>query len=155
MSCFLSVLVRLESTFLFDSTCVYLLQGRALFISLPPLPENGPDDESKFVEEEDEDEEIPSAHSPGDDVEEEDEVEEPARKKRKLPSRGDSATASSPAKDVDVTVEEVVATSPGAQSSGGWDEPLNVPPVSSAAPRSFARMASPSLGSYDDLETAR
>ena len=155
MSCFLSVLVRLESTFLFYSTCVYLLQGRALFISLPPLPENGPDDESKFVEEEDEDEEIPSAHSPRDEVEEEDEVEEPARKKRKLPTRGESASASSPARGVGAAEEEAVATSPGARSSGGWEEPLNVPPVSSAAPRSFARMPSPALESYDDAGTPR
>ena len=55
--------------FLLDSTCVHLLQGRSLLISLPPLPENGPDDESKFVEEEDDDEEIPSAHSPHEEVE--------------------------------------------------------------------------------------
>ena len=140
---------------LLDSTCVYLLQGRSLLISLPPLPENGPYDESKFVEEEDDDDEIPSAHSPHEEVEDEDEEEEPVRKKRKLPSGGDSATASSPARDADVVMEKVVATSSGAQSSGDWNEPLVVPPVSSAAPRSFAWMASPSLGSYDDLETTR
>ena len=108
-----------------------------------------------MVEEEDDDDEIPSAHSPHEEVEDEDEEEEPVRKKRKLPSRGDSATVSSPAKDADVTLEEAVATSSGARSSGDWNEPLVVPPVSSAAPRSFARMTSPSLGSYDDLETTR
>ena len=108
-----------------------------------------------MVEEEDDDDEIPSAHSPHEEVEDEDEEEEPARKKRKLPSGGDSATASSPARDADVVLEESVATSSGARSSGDWNEPLAVPPVSSAAPRSFARMASPSLGSYDDLETTR
>ena len=155
MSCFLLSLFDLSLPFFLVRLCVYLLQGQALLISLPPLPENGPDDESKFVEEEDDDEEIPSAHSPRDEVEEGDEVEEPAQKKRKLPSRGDSATASSPAKDADVTLEEVIATSSGAWSSGGWDEPLNVPPVSSAAPRSFERMPSPSLESYDDAGTPR
>ena len=80
---------------------------------------------------------------------------EPAKKKRKLPSRGESATASSPARGVDVAEEETVATSPGAQSSGGWEEPLNDPPVSSAAPLSFARMPSPSLSSFDDASTPR
>ena len=124
-----------------------------MLISHPPLPENGPDDEPKFVEDEDDEEEIPSADSPRDEVEEEDEVEEPARKKRKLPIRGESATVSSPARGV--ADEEAVATSPGAQSSGGWEEPLNVPPVASAAPRSFARMPSPSLSSFDDTSSPR
>ena len=126
-----------------------------MLISHPPLPENGPDDESKFVEDEDDDEEIPSAHSSRDEVEEGDEVEEPARKKRKLPIRGESASASSPAKGVGAAEEVAVATSPGAQSSGGWEEPLNVPPVASAAPRSFARMPSPSLSSFDDASSPR
>ena len=123
-------------------------------VSLAPLPEDGPTDKSKVVEEGDDDE-LPSAVSPNDEVEDDDDDKEPARKRQKRRSGGDSATASSPARGAEADPEEVVATSSGVRSPGGWIEPLAAPPVSSAPPRAFARLASVSLGSDDDLETTR
>ena len=42
-------------------------------MSLPPLMENGPHDEATVVEQDDDEDEIPSAHSPSEDVEENEE----------------------------------------------------------------------------------
>ena len=130
-----------------------MLQGRSFLVSLPPLPENGPDDESKIVEEEGDDEDIPSALSSNEEVEDDDEEEAPARKKLKRRSGGDSATASSPTKDAGVDMDEAGMSLSGTHHD--WDEALVVPPVSSAPPRAFARMPSLSVGSDDDLETTR
>ena len=137
-----------------DSTLLCLLQGRSLLDSRPPLLENGPHDESKFVEEEDDDEDIPSAISPNEEVEDDDDEGEPARKRQKRRSGGDSATASSPAKDVDADLEAGMSSA-GVRSQDDWDEPLAAPPVSSAPSRGFARMPSVSLGSYDGDKAAR
>ena len=107
------------------------------------------------MEEEDDDDDLPSATSPNEVVEDEDDEAEPVRKKQKRQSGGDSATASSPARGADVDLEEAVSTSSGARSPGGWSEPLAAPPVSSAPPRAFARLASVSLGSDDEFKTTR
>ena len=104
-------------------------------------------------EDDDDDDELPSAISPNDEVEDDDDDEEPARKRQKRRSGGDSATASSPTRGADADLEEAVATSSGVRSPGGWIEPLAAPPVSSAPPRAFARLASVSLGSDDEFET--
>ena len=130
------------------------LQGRSSLVSLPPLMENGPHDEATFLEEEGDEDDLPSAISPSEEVEGDEDDEEPLRKKQKRQG-GDSATASSPAKDATAELEEDDASSSGAKNLGDWSAPMAAPPVSSAPPLEFARMASVSLGSDDGVEVTR
>ena len=114
--------------------------------------ENGPHEEAEVLKEnEDDDDELPSANSPSGEVEEDDEDEEPLHKRQRR-RIGESALASSPAKQVEVENVDEVSES----SSGDPAEPLVVPPLSSASPAGFARMPSVSLGSEeDDLDVTR
>ena len=107
------------------------------------------------MEEEGDDDDLPSAISPNEEVEDDADKGEPAPKRQRRRSGGDSASASSPAKGADADLEEAGATSSGVRSQGDWDEPLAAPPVGSAPPREFAHMPSLSLGSDDEFETTR
>ena len=106
------------------------------------------------MEEEGDNEDIPSAISPSDEVEDDEDEEDPPRKKQKRRS-GNYATASSPVKDAAADLEEGGMSSSGARSRGDWDEPLAAPPVSSAPPLQFARIPSVSLGSDDGVGATR
>ena len=118
--------------------------------------ENGPHEEAEFPEDEEvDDDEVPSATSRSETLEEDDEDEEPLPKRRKRKS-GESASASSPAKQVEVeNVDGASESSSGARHTSDPTEPLVVPPLSSAPPTGFARMPSVSLGSDDDLDVTR
>ena len=118
--------------------------------------ENGPHEEAEFPKEDGvDDDEVPSATSPSGEVEEDDEDEEPLQKRQKRKS-GESASASSPLKETGVEdKEETSGSSSGATHTSNPEEPLVVPPLSSAPPSGFARIPSVSLGSEDDLDVSR
>ena len=118
--------------------------------------ENGPHEEAEFPEDEEVDEdEVPSATSRSENLEEDDEDEEPLLKLQKRKG-GESASASSPAKQMEVeNVGGASESSSGARHTSDPTEPLVVPPLSSAPPTGFARMPSVSLGSDDDLDVTR
>ena len=112
--------------------------------------ENGPHTEAEFPEEDEvDDDEVPSATSPSEEVEEDDEEQEPLQKRPRR-KNGDSGSASSPVKEASVEIEEASESSSGARQPSALAEPLVVPPLGSAPPTEFARMASVSLGSDDD-----
>ena len=115
--------------------------------------ENGPHEEAEFPEDKVDDDEVPSATSPSEELEE-DEDEEPLRKRQRRKS-GDSGSASSPVKEADVNEEGTSESSSGARHPSDLAEPLVVPPLGSAPPTEFARMASVSLGSEDDADVVR
>ena len=95
------------------------------------------------------DDEVPSATSPSEELEE-DEDEEPLRKRQRR-KNGDPGSALSPVKEAGVENEEEASeSSSGARHTSDLTEPLMVPPLGSAPPTEFARMASVSLGSEDD-----
>lgn len=116
--------------------------------------ENGPHEEAEFPEDEVDDDEVPSATSPSEELEEDDEDEEPLRKRQRRKG-GDSGSASSPVKEAGVNEEETSESSSGARHPSDLAEPLVVPPLGSAPPTEFARMASVSLGSEDDVDVVR
>ena len=108
--------------------------------------ENGPHDEAMVVEQDDDEDELPSAHSPSEEVEENDEDNEP-QPKRQRRRNIDSTSGSSPLKEV------VVEDKEASESSSDASEPedlLSVPPLNSAPPAAFGKMASPPLGSEDE-----
>ena len=51
--------------------------------------------------------------------------------------------------------EETSGSSSGATHTSNPEEPLVVPPLSSAPPSGFARMPSVSVGNEDDLDATR
>ena len=90
--------------------------------------------------------EIPSAHSPSEDVEENEQDTEPQPKRRRR-KNVDSTSGSSPFKEV------VVEDKEASESSFDASEPedfLSVPPLNSAPPAAFGKMASPPLSSEDE-----
>ena len=107
--------------------------------------ENGPHDEATVVEQDD-DEEIPSAHSPSEDAEEEEEDAEPQPKRRKR-KNVDSTSRSSTLKEV---VAEDKETSESSSDASVPEGPLSVPPISSAPPATFGRMETPPMSSEGD-----
>ena len=115
--------------------------------------ENGPHTEADFL---DEDEELPPANSPSEDVgeDDEDEDEEPLLKRQRR-KRGEFTSASSPLKDAAVEdKEETSGSSSGGRHTTGQVEPFVVAPLNSAPP-TFARMPSVSLGSEEDVDVTR
>ena len=118
--------------------------------------ENGPHAEAEVLKENEEDDnELPSATSPSEEVEEDDEDEEPLPKRQKRKS-GESASASSPLKETGVEdKEEMSGSSSGATHTSNPEEPLVAPPLSSAPPSRFARMPSVSVESEDDADVTR
>ena len=115
-------------------------------MSLPPLMENGPHDEATVVEQDDDEDEIPSAHSPSEDVEENEEDPEPQLKRRKR-KNVDSTARSSPLKEVVAEGREASESSSDASVPEG---PLSVPPLNSAPATAFGRMETPPMSSEDD-----
>ena len=107
--------------------------------------ENGPHDEATVVEQDD-DEEIPSAHSPSEDVEEDEEDAEPQPKRRKR-KNVDSTSRSSPLKEV---VAEDKEASESSSDASDPEDPLSVPPLNTAPPAGFRKMASPPMSSEDE-----
>ena len=87
--------------------------------------ENGPHEEAEVVKEnEEDDDELPSATSPSEEVEEADEDEEPLLKRQKRKS-GESACALSPLKETGVEdKEETSGSSSGATHTSNPEEPL-------------------------------
>ena len=117
--------------------------------------ENGPHEEAEFPEEDEvDDDEVPSATSPSEELEGDDGDEEPLLKRQRR-KRGDSGSASSPVKEAGVENEEASESSSGAWYTSDLADPLVMPPLGSAPPTEFARMASVSLGSEDDADGAR
>ena len=118
--------------------------------------ENGPHEEAEFPKDEEvDDDEVPSATSRSETLEEEDEDEEPLLKRQKRKS-GESASALSPAKQVEVeNVDEASESSSGARRTSDLAEPVVASPRGFAAPTGFARMPSVSLGSEDNLDVTR
>ena len=114
-------------------------------MSFPPLMENGPHDEATVVEQNDDEDELPSAHSPSEEVEENDEDTElqPKRQRRK---DVDSTSRSSPLKGVIVDKEAGESSSDASEQ----EDPLSVPPLNSAPPTAFGKMASPPMSSEDE-----
>ena len=115
-------------------------------MSLPPLMENGPHDEATVVEQDDDEDEIPSAHSPSEDVGENEEDAEPQPKRRRR-RNVDSTSRSSPLKEVIAEDKEAGESSSEASEPEG---PLSVHPLNSAPPALFVKMASPPMSSEDE-----
>ena len=117
--------------------------------------ENGPHEEAEFPgDEEVDDDEVPAATSRSETLEE-DEDEEPLHKRLKR-KNGESASASSPTKQVEVeNADEASESSSGTRRTDGLAEPLLVPPLESAPPTEIARMPSVSIGSEDDADVTR
>ena len=115
-------------------------------MSLPPLMENGPHDEATVVEQDDDEDEIPSAHSPSEDVGENEEDAEPQPKRRRR-KNVDSTSRSSPLKEV---VAEDKEASESSSEASEPEDPLSVPPLNSAPPAAFGKMASPPMSSEDE-----
>ena len=118
--------------------------------------ENGPHEEAEYAIEEigDDESELPSTHSPDKDYEEPAEDEDEARQsKRSRHSKGDSASGSSPAKQVaDPEVADTGSSSPSVKESTELQDPLNVDLLDSAPPIAFGRLPSVSLDSEEDEE---
>ena len=114
-------------------------------MSLPPLMENGPHDEATVVEQDNDEDEIPSAHSPSEGVGENEEDAEPQPKRRKRKNVG-STSRSSPLKGVIVDKEAGESSSDASEQ----EDPLSVPPLNSAPPTAFGKMASPPMSSEDE-----
>ena len=114
-------------------------------MSLPPLMENGPHDEATVVEQDDDEDEIPSAHSPSEDVGENEEDAEPQTKRRRR-KNADSTSRSSPLKEV---VVEDQGASESSSDASEPEDPLSVPPLNSVPPV-FGKMASPPMSSEDE-----
>ena len=108
--------------------------------------ENGPHDEATVVEQDDDEDELPSAHSPNEEVEEDDEDEEPLRKRLRR-KNVDSTSGSSPLKEV--VAEDKEARDSSSDASEPVDR-LSVPPLNSAPPVGFVAMASPPMSSEDE-----
>jgi len=117
--------------------------------------EDGPHDEAAFPEEEELEDEIPSAVSPSEDLGDDEEEDAQPLQKRPRHRRCDSASASSPVKEAAVEGEEDDGQSSGTKYLDDMADPLAVPPLDSAPPAVFARMPSVSLGSEDDVDGAR
>ena len=101
--------------------------------------ENGPHEEADYPEQEsvdDDETELPSAHSPDEDWEEpENDDDEPRQSKQARHSKGDSASGSSPAKRVaGPEVADTGSSSPSAKESTEPQDPLNVDPRLYATP---------------------
>ena len=92
--------------------------------------ENGPHDEATVVEQDDDEDELPSAHSPSEEVEENDEDNEPLPKRRRR-KNVDSTSGSSPLKEMAVEDKEASESSSDASEP---EDPLSVPPLNSAPP---------------------
>ena len=120
--------------------------------------ENGPHGEAEFPEEDEvDDDEVPSATSRSEELEEDDLDEEPLLKRLKR-KNGDSASASasSPTKQADLeNKDEASESSSGARRTSDLAEPVVASPLGFAPPTEFARMASVSVGSEDDMDIAR
>ena len=114
--------------------------------------ENGPHEEAAFPAEEpaDDEEELPSAHSPEEELEEV-EVDEDEARPQKRPRQGDSA-ASSPSRHTTALEDDddTGSSSPSARESNDPQEPLSVDPLDSAPPLEFGRMPSVSVDSDDE-----
>ena len=95
---------------------------------------------------------VPSAHSPTEDIEETAEDDEDARQpKRARHSKGDSALASSPAKQVsNPEMDDTGSSSPSAKEQAALENPLIVEHLSSAPPSEFRRLPSVSLASSEE-----
>ena len=91
---------------------------------------------------------LPPAHSPDEDY------EEMARQsKRARHSKGESASASSPAKHAaNPEVDDTGSSSPSAKEQAELQDPLNMDPLDSAPLVEFGRLPSVSLGSDEDKE---
>ena len=107
--------------------------------------ENGPHDEATVVEQNDDEDELPSAHSPSEEVEENDEDNEP-QPKRQRRKDVDSTSRSSPLKGVVADKEAGESSSDASEQ----EDPLSAAPLSSAPPAGFVKMASPSMSSEDE-----
>ena len=115
-------------------------------MSFPPLMENGPHDEAIVVEQNDDEDELPSAHSPSEEVEENDEDDEP-QPKRQRRKDVDSTSRSSPLKEV---IAEGKEASESNSEASEPENPLPVTPLNSAPPAGFVKMASPPMSSEDE-----
>ena len=108
--------------------------------------ENGPHDEATVVEQDDDEDEIPSAHSPSEDVGENEEDAEPQPKRRKRKDV-DSTSRSSPLKEV---IAEGKEASESTSEASEPENPLSAAPLNSAPPAGFVKMASPPMSSEDE-----
>ena len=110
--------------------------------------ETGSHEEAAYVIEEtgDEASEVPSTHSPADDLEETVEDDEDTRQsKQAWYSKGESGSASSPTKQSNPEVDDTGSLSPSAKEHATLDNPLVIEPLSSAPPSEFDRLPSVSL----------
>ena len=119
--------------------------------------ENDPHEGTEYPKQEpadDEESEIPSAHSPDEEWEDPADDEDNLQQlKRRCHNKGDSASGSSPAKRVaDPEVANTGSSLPSANESTDPLDPLNMDPLDSALPMDFGRLPSVSLGSKDDEE---
>ena len=95
---------------------------------------------------------VPSAHSPNEDMEETAEDDEDARQpKWAQHNKGDSASASSPAKQVsNPEIDDTRSSSPSAKEQAALEDPLIVEPLSSMPHSEFRRLPSISLASSEE-----
>ena len=116
--------------------------------------ETGPPEEAAYATEEtwEEVSDVPSAHSPAEDIEETAEDDEDTRHpKRARHGKGDSASASSPTKQVsNPKMDDTGSSSPSAKEQAVLDNPLVVEPLSSAPPSEFHRLPFVSLASSEE-----
>ena len=116
--------------------------------------ETGPLEEAAYAMEEmgEEVSDVPSAHSPAEDIEEIAEDDEDTRHpKRARYSKGDSSSASSPVKKVsNPEMDDTGSSSPSAKEQAALDNPLVIEPLSSTPPSEFHRLPSVSLASSEE-----
>ena len=116
--------------------------------------ETGPHEEHAYVIEEtgDEASEVPSAHSPADDLEKTmDDDEDTRQLKRARYSKGESGSASSPTKQVsNPEVDDTGSSSPSAKEQATLENPLVIEPLSSVPPSEFHRLPSVSLAGSEE-----
>ena len=116
--------------------------------------ETGPHEEAAYATEETGEEvsDVPSAHSPNEDMEETADDEEDARQlKRARHSKGESISVSSPTKQVsNPEVDDTGSSSPSAKEQAALQDPLNVEPLDSAPPSELGGLPSVSVGSSEE-----